>query len=118
MPYIIWVILLKQEVPMSGYPDNYSWLVSRFDAVLQAHQNLGKELQQAGPLDEKTCELIKLAAAAANRSEGGVHSHSKRALKAGATADEIYHALILLVSTVGFPNAAAAISWAKDVIEG
>ncbi len=102
---------------MSDYPNNYSWLMSRFGDVLQAHQDLGKELQKAGPLDEKTCHLIKLAAAAANRSEGGVHSHSKRALKAGASADEIYHTLILLVSTVGFPTAAAAICWAKDVLE-
>ncbi len=34
----------------------------------------------------------------------------------GATADEIYHALLILVSTVGFPKVAAAISWADDVI--
>lgn len=103
---------------MSDYPQNYDWLMSRFNGVLQAHQELGKELQLAGPLDAKTCHLIRLAAAAANRSEGGVHSHSKRALQAGATADEIYHALILLVSTIGFPNTAAALCWAKDVVEG
>jgi len=91
--------------------------MSRFSDVLDAHQNLGKKLQKAGPLDDKTCQLVKLAAAAASRSEGGVHSHCKRALKAGASPDEIYHTLILLTSTVGFPNAAAAISWAKDVVE-
>jgi AhpD family alkylhydroperoxidase len=84
---------------------------------MKAHQKLGKKLKAAGPLDDKTGQLIKLAAAAASRSEGAVHSHIKRALKAGAKPDEVYHALLLLVSTVGFPTIAAALSWARDYIE-
>ena len=102
---------------MTKYSANYSWLVSKFDKVLQSHQELGKAVREAGPIDEKTGHLIQLAAAAALRSEGGVHSHVKRALQAGATADEIYHSLILLTSTIGFPTVAAALSWAKDIIE-
>mgnify|MGYP002725866392 CR=1 FL=1 len=69
---------------MSKLPNNYNWLITEFDKVMQAHQQLGKELMDAGPIDQKTCQLIKLAGAAANRSEGAVHSHIKRALKAGA----------------------------------
>jgi alkylhydroperoxidase/carboxymuconolactone decarboxylase family protein YurZ len=65
----------------------------------------------------KTSHLIQLAAAAAIRSEGSVHSHTRRALEAGAKADEIYHAIILLTSTIGFPTVSAALSWADDVIE-
>jgi AhpD family alkylhydroperoxidase len=102
---------------MTQYSKNYNWLVSKFDKVLQSHQELGKALREAGPIDEKSAHLIQLAAAAAVRSEGGVHSHTKRALQAGATADEIYHSLILLTSTIGFPNVAASLSWAKDIIE-
>lgn len=48
------------------------------------------------------------------RSEGAVHSHVRRALEAGATPEEIYHAVMLLTSTIGFPNVAAALSWAED----
>jgi AhpD family alkylhydroperoxidase len=102
---------------MTDYSVNYSWLVSKFGTVMQSHQELGKAVREAGPIDEKTAHLIQLAAAAAGRSEGGVHSHAKRALQAGATADEIYHSLILLTSTIGFPNVAASLSWAKDIIE-
>ncbi len=102
---------------MSQYPKNYNWLMSRFGKVLDAHQTLGKELQNAGPLDDKTAQLIKLAGAAANQSEGSVHSHIKRAQAAGANADEIYHCLVLLTSTIGFPNTAAALSWARDILE-
>jgi AhpD family alkylhydroperoxidase len=102
---------------MSDLPKNYQWMMKRFAKVLAAHQDLGQALFEAGPLDKKTAELIKLAAAAAAGSEGGVHSHSKRALDAGASKDEIYHTLILLSSSVGFSNAAAAVSWARDILE-
>ena len=102
---------------MTKFSANYSWLVSKFDKVLQSHQELGKAVREAGPIDEKTAHLIQLAAAAAVRSEGGVHSHVKRGLQAGATADELYHSLILLTSTIGFPTVAASLSWAREVIE-
>ena len=103
---------------MTNLPKNYKWMMSKFENVLAAHQDLGKALYDAGPLDTKTAQLIKLAAAAATASEGGVHSHSKRALEAGASKDEIYHTLILLASSVGFSNAAASVSWARDILEG
>jgi alkylhydroperoxidase/carboxymuconolactone decarboxylase family protein YurZ len=45
-----------------------------------------------------------------------VHSHVRRAIKAGATREEIFHAIILLTSTIGFPGASAALSWAHDAI--
>ncbi len=102
---------------MSNYPNNFNWLTTEFSTVMDAHQELGKALQSAGPLDNKTAHLIKLAAAATNHSAGSVHSHTKRALKAGAAPEEIYHTLMLLVSTIGFPTAAASLSWAREIIE-
>lgn len=102
---------------MAEYPKNYNWITSKFGRVIEAHQQLGQQLASAGPVDEKTGHLIQLAAAAAVRSEGAVHSHAKRALEAGAQPEEIYHTLVLLISTIGFPVAAAALSWAKDVVE-
>ncbi len=102
---------------MSQLPDNYTWLMNEFGDVMKAHQQLGKELKNAGPLDEKTIQLIQLAAAATSRSEGAVHSHAKRAVEAGATPGEIYHTLLLLTSTVGFPTIAASLSWVRESIE-
>lgn len=98
-------------------PNHYESLKSRFPKAMEALENLGGSVRTEGPLDMKTGQLIQLAAAAVIQSEGGVHSHTRRALKAGASADEIYHALILLVSPVGFPKVAAAVSWADDVIK-
>jgi AhpD family alkylhydroperoxidase len=84
--------------------------------MMDALETLGGAVRSGGPLDLKTSHLIQLAAAAVIQSEGGVHSHTRRALEAGASADEVYHAITLLVSPVGFPRVAAAISWADDVI--
>jgi len=102
---------------MTNYTKNYDWLVAKFSQVMDNHQKLGKALRKAGPLDEKNSQLIQLGAAAAIRAEGSVHSHVKRAINAGASADEIYHTIILLTSTIGFPAAAAALSWAREIIE-
>jgi AhpD family alkylhydroperoxidase len=82
----------------------------------EALENLGETVRKDGPLDEKTSQLIQLAAAAAIRSEGSVHSHARRAMKAGATPEEIYHTIRLLTSTIGFPTTSAALSWVYDLV--
>jgi len=101
---------------MVKLPAQYLSIRKRFKKYFTAVDNLGKAAKTAGPLDDKTAHLIQLGAAAAIRSEGSVHSHVRRALQEGATADEIYHAIILLSSTIGFPTVSAALSWADDVI--
>lgn len=101
---------------MKEFPDQYITIHKRFKTFSDAVENLGRVIREEGPLGQKTSHLIQLAASAAIRSEGSVHSHTRRALEAGATPDEIYHTLILLTSTVGFPTVAAALSWADDII--
>ncbi len=98
------------------YPEWFATLKNNRKEFIDAVEDLGRVAKQAGPIDEKTSQLIQLAAAAAIRSEGAVHSHTKRALQAGATTDEVFHAIILLTSTIGFPNVSAALSWASDVV--
>lgn len=102
---------------MTKYTKNYDWILQNFKAVMEKQQQLGKAVREAGPVDEKNSQLIQLGAAAAIRAEGSVHSHVKRALVAGASSDEIYHAIVLLTSTIGFPAVAAALSWAREIIE-
>ena len=97
-------------------PKMYTSIRERYEELADAVENLGKAARASGPLDEKTSHLIQLAAAAAIRSEGSVHSHVRRAIEAGAKKDEVYHTLILLTSTIGFPAVSAAMSWADDVI--
>ncbi len=102
---------------MPELPGQYLSIKKRFEKFYKAVDNLGKAARDAGPFDEKTSQLIQLAAAASIRSEGSVHSHTRRALESGAHPDEIYHAIILLTSTIGFPTVSAALSWADDIIK-
>lgn len=95
----------------------YEKVAESFPEVIAAVDNLGATVRSSGPLDEKTSHLIQLAAAAAVGSEGSVHSHTRRAQKAGAKPEEIYHTLLLLISTIGFPQAMAAITWSRDILE-
>ena len=106
--------MAKNHTPSRTYHD----IRNRYPEVVEALDNLGTTVRGISPLDEKTSHLIQLAAAAAAKSEGSVHSHTRRAKKAGATREEIYHALLLLISTIGFPQAMAAISWCRDILEG
>ncbi|MFC6670073.1 carboxymuconolactone decarboxylase family protein [Marinobacterium aestuariivivens] len=97
-------------------PQNYLDFRSRYRKLAGAIDELGKAVRDEGPLDEKSAQLIQLAAAASTRSEGAVHSHARRAVDAGASADEVRHAILLLTSTIGFPAVMAALSWVDDVL--
>lgn len=95
-------------------PKHFNRLAKRYPEFTAAVERLGDTVKKAGPLEPKVAELIQLAAAAAVHSEGSVHSHARRARKAGATPEEINHAILLLTSTIGFPSVAAALSWVDD----
>jgi 4-carboxymuconolactone decarboxylase len=97
-------------------PEWYRTIKAKHEKYIDALDELGRVTKEEGPLDEKTAHLIQLAASSAIRSEGAVHSHVRRAIEAGANPDEIYHTIILLTSTIGFPTVSAALSWANDVI--
>ncbi len=101
---------------MPKYPGQYQSIQKRYGKFVRSLEDLGRAAKSAGPLNKKTSELIQLAAAAAVHSEGSVHSHTRRALAAGAKPAEIQHAIILVTSTIGFPRVSAALSWANDVL--
>jgi AhpD family alkylhydroperoxidase len=107
---------VHEEDDMPKYPGRYTSISKRYKGVIKALEGLGKATKSAGPLSKKTSELIQLAAAAAIRAEGSVHSHTRRALEAGAKPAEVQHAIILLTSTIGFPTVSAALSWVDDVL--
>ncbi|MCG6550745.1 MAG: carboxymuconolactone decarboxylase family protein [Candidatus Magnetominusculus sp. LBB02] len=102
---------------MKKIPAHYNKLKERHGSLLDAVEALGKAAKAAGPIDGMTAELIQLAAAVAIRSEGSVHSHTRRAMSHGASAEQVRHAAVLLTSVVGFPAVAASLTWIDDVIE-
>lgn len=104
-------------VKQGQLPDQYVRIQRRFPQYFEALESFGRAARDAGPIDAKTAHLLQLAAAAAIWSEGAVHSHARRAMEEGASPDELRHAVLLLSSTVGFPNVSAALSWLDDVLE-
>ncbi len=102
-------------IARTARPGFYHHVVERHPDYMQALDALGVAVRKAGPLDEQTLQLVQLAGAAATRSEGAVHSHTRRALQCGAKPEAIRHALIALTSTIGFPHVVAALSWAEDI---
>src|SRR5215472_16437282 len=96
-------------------PKHHQSIVRQYPAYMAALNTVGEAAANAGPLPEKTRHLVQIGAAAAIRSEGAVHSHTRRALAAGATREEVQHAVIAATSTIGFPNVMAALSWINDI---
>jgi AhpD family alkylhydroperoxidase len=102
---------------MEKLPYAYKKFSEDYPDIYQAHDNLARSCHQAGPLDEKVRQLIKIAVAATAKSEGAVHSHTRQALKAGVSVEEIRQALLLTTTTIGFPGMMAAMTWADETIE-
>jgi AhpD family alkylhydroperoxidase len=97
-------------------PPRFRQFDQQYPAVMRAYEALGVATQDAGPLDPKTRELVKLGIAIGARSEGATHSHTRRALEAGATSEEIRHVVLLVTTTLGFPAMMAAMTWVEDVL--
>ena len=96
-------------------PKHHQSIARKYPRYMAALGAVGEAAANAGPLPEKVRHLVQIGAAAAIRSEGAVHSHTRRALAAGATREEVQHAVIVATSTIGFPNVMAALSWINDV---
>lgn len=101
---------------MSKLPKRFSDFIDRYPTVGNAYQELGQAVAGAGPLDAKTSQLVKVGIAIAAGLEGGVHSHVRKALEAGATPDEIRHAALQCLTTIGFPAMMRGMSWIEDVL--
>jgi 4-carboxymuconolactone decarboxylase len=104
-------------VKKSSLPKNTQSFAAKYKDAWKAFQELGDECHKAGPLDDRTRRLIKIGIAAAAQSEGAVHSAVRQAKDAGISEDEIRHAIVLSLTTVGFPRAMAAMSWADDILK-
>src|SRR5688500_295516 len=93
------------STPKTGkLPKTYLQFQKQYPAVFRTYDALGKAAADAGPLREQTRALVKLGIAVGGQMEGAVHSHARRALEAGCSADEIRHVALLSVTTLGFPN--------------
>ena len=102
---------------MGQIPKRYSQFKEDYPEVIAAYELMGNAVHSAGPLDEKTRALIKLAISTGARLEGAVHSHARKALKVGATKEEMKQVAVLSLPTIGLPSMMAAFSWIDDIVK-
>jgi 4-carboxymuconolactone decarboxylase len=95
-------------------PEIVQALAQEHPAVWDAYNKLGEATAQAGPLDENTERLVKLALAVGAGLQGAVHSHTRRGAAAGLSQQELEHVALLAITTVGWPTAVAGLSWIRD----
>ncbi|MFN3476142.1 MAG: carboxymuconolactone decarboxylase family protein [Candidatus Methylomirabilales bacterium] len=102
---------------MEKLPAPYQQFTKKFREAWEAYDRLGAACHEGGPLDRKTRELVKLGMAIGGRLEGAVHAHTRLALAAGATPEEIRHVVLLAIPTVGFPSMMASMTWVDDILQ-
>ncbi|HLA79112.1 MAG TPA: carboxymuconolactone decarboxylase family protein [Vicinamibacteria bacterium] len=81
---------------------SYSMLDPRFREI---YFSFYKETYKASVLDRKTKELIAIAASLAAKCQGCLEGHVRKALKYGASRDEISEAIAIAIGV----NAAAVV---------
>jgi len=97
-------------------PKAYERFAREQPKIMRAYEDLGEVTMTTGPLDRRTAELVKLGIAVGSRQEGAVHAHTRRAREAGASEEEIRHAVRLSLTTLGFPGMMAAVTWTDEVL--
>ena len=60
---------------------------------------------------------MKLGLAIGAAAEGSVRSNVRKAIAAGATADEVRQVALLAITTCGFPLAIAGAGWIDEVLD-
>jgi len=88
-----------------------SEIIKRFNAkVDEAFENLCTSIDQSSGLDGKTKELIRLASVVTDRSAFGVRIHTMRAIKAGASREEIIATVLNCLPVTGIESVTAALT--------
>ena len=107
----------RQPKRQPKLPGTYKAFVTKFPKLGEAHEMVATAVERAGPLDAKTCALVKVGICVGAKLESALRSHVRRAMQHGATIAEIEQAVLLGMNTVGFPQTVAAWSWAWTQID-
>lgn len=84
--------------------------------VHRAYEALSEAAHRAGPLDERTRHLVKLAISVGGGLEGAVRSHVWQAKEAGISDEELNQIVLLSLTTIGLPSMVAARTWVKGAL--
>jgi alkylhydroperoxidase/carboxymuconolactone decarboxylase family protein YurZ len=98
-------------------PKRFVQFTNDHPKIAKAYSNLGDAVHNAGPLDEKTRALIKMAISGASRQEGGFHAHIRKGVMLGISKEEMQQVALLTLPTLGFPTMIMLLSWIDDIFD-
>ncbi len=98
-------------------PKAFTNFTETYPEIADAYSKLGHSVHSTGPIAQKSRELIKLGISCGAQKEGAVHSHTRKALEAGASIEEIRQVVLLTLPTLGMPSMMAAMTWVNDILE-
>ncbi len=107
----------KSPKKRASLPGTYQAFITKYPELGEAHEGVARAVSKAGPLDQKTCELIKIGICVGAGLESALRSHVRRAMQHGASVPEIEQAILLAMNTCGLPRTVASWSWAHQQIE-
>jgi alkylhydroperoxidase/carboxymuconolactone decarboxylase family protein YurZ len=110
------MVARNRKVP-SNLPSGANALAHHHPQIWESYAELGERCVKGGPLDRRATRLVKIALATGAGTEGGLHSHVRRALAEGISSDEIRHIGLLAIPTLGLPAAVRAMTWMEDILE-
>ena len=97
-------------------PEIYQQFSENYQEIFKDYKQLGITIRESGPLDSKSQDLVKLGIAIGANSQGAVMSSTRKALESGSSPEEVMHAVLLSITTTGFPNMIAALRWVEAVL--
>ena len=103
------------DVPEVELPGTAGQVAREKPELWRAFQALGAATGASGPLSEREQRLVNLALAIGGDSEGATHSHARRGLADGLSAEELEHVAFLAITTLGWPQAIRGLTWNRDV---
>jgi alkylhydroperoxidase/carboxymuconolactone decarboxylase family protein YurZ len=98
-------------------PRSWKRFAARYPAVAAAYDNLSDICRSAGPLDEQSVALAKLAVSVGGSIDRTIHIHTKKALRAGVSPDALRQVALIAMPTIGLARALDALRWIEESIE-
>jgi AhpD family alkylhydroperoxidase len=106
----------KTASPGSAPPRSWQRLTREYPGVVAAYDTLSEVCRQAGPLDDATVALVKLAVSIGAGAERTVHAHAKKALREGVDAESVRQVALVALPTIGLPAALDALRWVDESV--
>ena len=96
---------------------NLKYFTEHHKTIYSAYEKYGRLIHEVGgPLDEKTCWLIKVSLSTECQYPRALKTHILKALSSGCTKEEIEHAILLVAPSAGFPKTMAGILILRSIL--